>query len=105
MQLGPMTRMPASTARRTICASSSASSSSPVSLKPAVKKWIERTPLAMQSSTRGATTRAGGGAAELLGGDDEAGANAAEAGLWGRGAGDGDGAGVEEEIEAAARLA
>src|SRR3990172_8542067 len=47
--------------------------------------------------------RVDGGAADVLEGDDEAGADTAEAGLRRRRAGDGDRTGAEQEIEAAAR--
>ena len=59
MQLGPIARMPASFSFWMNSRSVFAISSSPVSEKPAVKKWIERTPFSMHWSTSVGTNRAG----------------------------------------------
>ena len=59
MQLGPMTRMPAETARLTAERSALARSGSPVSEKPAVKRWSVRTPFSAHCSTSPGTAEAG----------------------------------------------
>ena len=51
-QLGPIRRMPPASSRLSTSRSRSVRCSSPVSEKPAVKRWMTRTPLATQSSTR-----------------------------------------------------
>ena len=47
MQLGPIMRMPAACPFAMNSRSTAAICSSPVSAKPAVKKWIERTPFSI----------------------------------------------------------
>lgn len=58
MQFGPIRRMPNARARSRIAACMAAPSGRPVSANPAVKKWIDRTPLAPACSNKSGTTEA-----------------------------------------------